>query len=447
MLTLWAYVAYVRRPSWKGYGAVAGFLAIGLMAKPMLVTVPLTLLLLDFWPLRRSMSAALIKEKLPLFALAAASSVITIVVQRQAGAVMQLGQVSIGVRVANALVAYVRYIGKMLWPTNLVAMYPLPRELPPTELVVGALAILAAITLLAVFAARRHPYLIVGWLWYVVTLVPVIGIVQVGAQSIADRYTYVPFIGLFVMIAWGVPAVVGATSLGRRGLQVASVVTVLVCTVLSIRQVQAWRNSLALWQHAVDTSPDNYFAQSSLGYVLWKGGDVSRAMERYNEAIRLRPDFAEAHNNLGVALAGQGRPSEALPHFSEALRLKPGYAVAQNNLTATTERLRAGDEGLARYANDVRDRPNDMAARNEFGAALFARGHFDEAIREFEQALRIDPAQPDIHYNLGMVLDQKGRTRDALEQFRTALRQNPKHEPARDALKSISARTTDGVRK
>ena len=222
MLTLWAYLYYVRQPSWRRYVGVAACLALGLMAKPMLVTLPILLLLLDVWPLKRPLNVKLVTEKLPLLALSVASSVITVLVQRQGGAVMRLDQVPLSLRLANAPIAYVHYIGKMFWPAGLVAMYPLPREIPAFE-VAGALAILLAVSVIVARAGRRRPYFVVGWLWFIIALLPVIGIVQVGAQSSADRYTYMPLIGLFLMIAWGVSEAVGEASrrtlalrLGRR---------------------------------------------------------------------------------------------------------------------------------------------------------------------------------------------------------------------------------------
>ena len=436
MLTVWAYVRYVAQPGWRRYALVAVCLALGLLAKPMLVTLPILLLLLDVWPLRRSTSIELVTEKIPLFILSAASSVITLLVQRRGGAVMRLDQVPLSLRIANAPIAYVHYIGKMLWPVDLVAMYPLPPEIPAAE-VLAAVGILVGISALVARLGRRYPYLVVGWLWYIVSLLPVIGIVQVGAQSSADRYTYVPLIGLFFVIAWGVPDALRAWSGRVFALRAMSAAIVVTCTVLAFRQVQHWRNSLSLWQHAVDATPDSYFAHTSLGYVFWKSGRLDDAIAQYNESLRLRSDFAETHNNIGVALAQKGQLSAALPEFSEAIRQKPSFTAARDNLTATTARLRTLDGDLARYADDVRNRPNDLVARNEFGAALAAQGRIDEAIEQFAAALRIDSTQADVHYNLGMMLARKGRTSDALEAFEATLRHNPNHDAARHAVSAL----------
>jgi tetratricopeptide (TPR) repeat protein len=446
MLTLWAYLYYVRQPSWRRYVGVAVCLALGLMAKPMLVTLPILLLLLDLWPLKRPMNVKLVTEKLPLLALSVASSVITVLVQRQGGAVMRLDQVPLSLRLANAPIAYVHYIGKMFWPAGLVAMYPLPREIPAFE-VAGALAILLAVSVIVARAGRRHPYLAVGWLWFIIALLPVIGIVQVGAQSSADRYTYMPVIGLFLMIAWGVSEAVREASRRTLALRLASAAIVTTCTVLSFRQVQHWRNSLALWQHAVDATPDSFFAHTSLGYVLWKSGKLDDAIVQYNESLRLRSDFAETHNNLGVALAQKGQLAAALPHFSEAIRQKPSFTAARDNFSATDARMRTLNGELARYAEGVRSRPDDLAARNEFGAALAGQGRIDEAIEQFVAALQIDSSQADVHYNLGMMLERKGRTKDAIAAFEAALRHNPKHDAAREAITALSRGVAKGGQK
>jgi Tfp pilus assembly protein PilF len=289
--------------------------------------------------------------------------------------------------------------------------------------------------------------LVVGWLWYLITLLPVIGIVQVGVQSSADRYTYVPLIGLFVMIAWGVSDALAAWRFRSLALRSAFAVIVATFTLLSFRQVQHWRDSLALWQHAVDATPDSFFAHTSLGYVLWKSGKLDEAIDHYNQSLRIRSDFAETHNNLGVALAQKGELAAALPHFSEAMRQNPSFAPARDNFSATTARLGKIDGELARYAADVQSRPRDLAARNEFGAALAAQGRVDEAMEQFLAALQIDSTQADVHYNLGMMLERKGRPKDAMAAFEAAIRHNPNHSAAREAIATLSRGAASGKNK
>ena len=439
MLALWAYRWYVERPGWRSYTVVAACLAAGLMSKPMLVTLPLLFLLLDVWPLRRPLGFNLLKEKIPLLVLAALSALITISVQRQGGAVMRFDQVSLGLRIANVPIAYVHYIAKMVWPLDLIAMNPLPRQVPVAESL-GAVAVLVAISLAIARLGRSRKYLIVGWLWYLVALLPVIGIIQVGAQANADRYTYTPLIGLFIIVAWGVSEIVGRDRPRLLALRSVSVGLIALCTLLSFRQSQYWRNSFALWRHALAVAPDNYFVQFSLGYVFWRRSTLDSAVTHFTESIRLRPDFSETHNNLGVALARQGKLAEAVPHFEEALRLKPDYGDAMANLNATKRHMKTLDSELAPLAAAVTQRPNDLVAHNEFGAALAARGRIDDAIEQFTQALRIDSSQADVHYNLGMMFASKGRMADARTSFEAALRHNPKHEPARQALAELATK-------
>jgi Tfp pilus assembly protein PilF len=439
LLTTWAYVAWVARPRRRTYALVVAAFALGLLAKPMLVTLPCVLLLLDAWPLRRPLRPALLREKLPLFAMALASSAITVVAQRQGGAVMRLELVPLSVRAANAIVAYAQYLRKLVWPVDLAAMYPMSRDLPDPLILAGSAALLVAVTALALGVVRRHPYVLVGWLWFLGTLVPVIGIVQVGVQAMADRYSYVPFIGLFVSIVWGVAEMTSRVSAARTPLRVAVAVVLAACTALSLRQVRYWRSSEVLWTRAMDVTPNNYFAQANLAYVLWKQGRSAEAIPLFRESIRIRPDFAEVHNNLGVALAQRGELREAVAHFREAVRIDPPYADARANIEATEARLRVLDSAVAASASAARANPRDVAALNEHGAALAAQGRIDEAAEQFTQALRVDPNQPDLHFNLGAVLLRQGRTTDAAREFEAALRLRPGHREARDALSAIAA--------
>jgi len=303
--------------------------ALGLMAKPMLVTLPLVLLLLDVWPLdrvslgtdlpgrspfavlrqQRTVWFHLVREKLPLLALALASSIVTLVVQQQWGAVRPLDALPLSLRMANALVSYVAYIGKMLWPTRLAAFYPYPASVPGWW-VVGSLAVVIGVSVVAMRAARRHPYLPMGWLWYLGTLVPVIGLIQVGSQSLADRYTYVPLIGLFLMVAWGIPDLLARCRYRSITVPTAAGLVLLACAMTARTQVKYWENSGALWTHALEITTENDRAHNNLGLVLAGQGRVSEAIAHYNEAVRIKPRFVEAHNNLANVLANQGRETQ-----------------------------------------------------------------------------------------------------------------------------------------
>ncbi len=303
----------------------------------------------------------LVVEKLPLFALAAASSIVTYLVQQRGGAVSGLDAVPFGLRAGNAIVSYVAYLASAAWPAGLTIIYGLPDSIPGWQ-VAGALLLLGGISTLVVRSARRRPYLPVGWFWYLGTLVPVIGLVPVGVQARADRYTYVPLIGVFIMIAWGVPELVARSRIGRRTLAATAVAVVLACAAAASAQVASWKDDVALWTRAtmLTLHVDEYAAHLSLGRTLTNQERFPEAVAHFSEAVRLQPRSAEAHLDLGVALSRQGKASEAIRSFGEAVRLEPGYEQAHFNL----------------------------------GAALAGAGRYDEAIREFTEALRINPANP-----------------------------------------------------
>ena len=435
MLTLWAYVAYVRRPQLGRYLGVGALFALGLLAKPMLVTLPFVLLLLDFWPLRRlspgtgsGATLGVVTEKLPLLALSVASSLMTFVAQARGGAVGELEAFPFGQRIANAMVSYVVYIGKTVWPTSLAAFYPL-RDLPPLWTIAGALALIGA-SVAVIRAARRAPYLPVGWFWYLGTLTPVIGLVQVGSQRMADRYTYVPLIGLFIVLAWGIPDLLARWSYRRIALPVAAGLAIVTCALIAGRQVQFWKNSEALWTHALQVTTDNHIAHNKLGDVRAAQGRLDAAVTHYTEALRISPGFMEVHNNLGVVLARLGRADEALTHYTEALRSAPSSVDAHNNLgNILTARGRV-DEGIAHYLEALRLRPDFVAAHNNLGVALARTGRSDEAIREFLEALRIKPDYGDAHFNVAAMLARKGQLTEAARHYRETLRSNPANAEA-----------------
>ena len=361
MLTIWAYVRYVSQPHAGRYLTVVVLFALGLMAKPMLVTLPFTLLLLDVWPLGRL--PLRVREKLPLFALTIASSVVTFVVQQQAGAVKELVALPIGRRIANALVAYVTYIGKALWPADWRPSIPIPSRSPagasPSP---SSCSRLSRLSQSARVSGTRT--CLVGWLWYLVTLVPVIGLIQVGSQPIADRYTYVPLIGLFIIVAWGVPDLLARWPWRFSVMRAAAVLAIAACTVTARAQVRHWRNSVALWEHALAVTTANYRAEGNLGHALASEGRLDEAISHYGEAVRIHPGYAEAHNNLGLALARQGNIDEAMPHYTEAMRVHAGL------LRGTWQsRRRAG------RAEDDTPKPSTISrALYGFSRIKFSRG-------------------------------------------------------------------------
>lgn len=344
ILTMFAYTWYVKGSSHGRYLLVLLAFALGLMAKSMLVTLPFVLLLLDYWPLRRlSMSVSatndnriglwnVIREKLPLLTLTAGSCLVTFLAQRIGPAVQSLSQISLQARISNALVSYVKYIGKMIWPSRLAIFYPHPLNSLPVWQIAGATLLLLCITILILQKTGRYPYLTVGWLWFLGTLVPVVGIVQVGGQAMADRYTYVPLIGLFICITWAISSLVAEWSHQKV---VVSILVVVAFSALATRtwfQLRHWENSIALSKHALDVTANNYLAHNNLGVELVGQRKYEEAIDHYYEALRIQPGYAEAHNNLGVALAYSGRLQEAIEHIFTALRIRPEYADAHQNL-------------------------------------------------------------------------------------------------------------------
>ena len=487
LLTMWAYLRYAQHPNLRRYATVAVLFALGLMAKPMLVSLPFVLLLLDYWPLGRlslgdrkkrnfwSAARKLIWEKAPLFALAAASSVVTIVAQQKGGAMIALERFPFGVRAGNAVVAYVEYIVKSFWPKGLAAYYPHPVDALPAWQVAGACLLLPAVSVLVMRAARHHPYLAVGWLWYVVTLVPVIGLVQVGEQSMADRYTYIPLIGVFVMVAWGVPALLrgreaeadeDASSRPRvpafvlPTLAGAVIPALMICAWL---QVRYWHSDLTLFERAVRVTTGNWMAHNNLGIALAKQGKIDEAIAQYSRAAEIKPgplpynnlgglfarqgkldkaityytkalevdpQYKEAHYNLGNALVEKGRLDEAEDHYSKALEIDRGYSKAYYGLAQLLAKKGKGGDAVAQYSKLLKADPNNADAHLNFGLVLYKQGRVDEAISHFSRAVRIKPRYVEAHNFLGVALAEQGKLDEAVEHYSEALRIKPDYAEA-----------------
>ena len=417
------------------YALVLVLFALGLMAKPMLVTLPFTLLLLDFWPLGRWHAAGnagpggrraiplrgLLLEKGPLFAMSAASCVVTFIAQRRGGALQTLQTIPFAERLANAVVAYAAYLGKTMWPSSLAVFYPYGHPGLATWQVAASALLLAAVSALALWLARKAPFIVFGWLWYLGTLVPVIGLVQVGEQAMADRYTYVPLIGVFIAIVWGVvrviertvePAIGGSVARGPSDRVIASrpigyafgVVGVLALVplfVLTRVQTGYWANDLTLFRHALSVTTDNWMAHNNLGGVFSESGRTGEAISQFEEALRIRPDYAEASYNLGLVMERAGRHAEAIEQYGRALKLRPDYAEAYYNL----------------------------------GNSLLHAGRPAEAVEPYERSLRLKPDDAQAQNNLGIALGRLGRTAEAIEHYNQALRINPNFEPARANLR------------
>jgi Flp pilus assembly protein TadD len=479
MLTLWSYAAYVRRPSRARYLAVMAFLAIGLLAKPMLVTMPFLLLVLDVWPLARVRWSStweewrpLVFEKLPMLALTAAASVTTFLMMRSVGAVMTLENFPVAQRVGHALVSYVIYLRQTLWPAGLVAFYPYPLAGDPVWLTVLSALLLAVATVLAVRFGRHRPYLLAGWLWFLGALVPVIGFVTIGIQSTADRFMYVPMLGLIFIVAWGIADLVERRWPVHALLPAMAAAAVFACAVTARAQVATWANSESVWRHALEVSSDNYYAhgalgpilarqnrldealahmtaalsyrpdlaevQNDLGEVFARQGRLADATHRFAEAVRLMPAFAEAHHNLGVALASQDRPQEATAQFVEALRLNPDLAETHNALGKMLLGQNQLTDAATHFAAAVRLMPGLAEAHVNHGIALAGQGRTDDAIRELQEGLRLASASPDVHCDLAVLLVQRGRTAEAVTHLHAALAIAPGHARARRMLDDLT---------
>ena len=440
MLTLLAYVAFVRQPRPGRYALVFSSFALGLLAKPMVVTLPFALLLLDVWPLRRitlwreprrlvsaddvATAIRLVREKLPLLALALASSIVTVIVQRRGGAVGNLSAYPLGLRLENAIINYVAYIEKMIWPARLSAFYPY-RQSVSAWMVGGAALLLIAATIAVVRRARSHPYLLVGWLWYLGTLTPVIGVIQVGLPSMADRYTYIPLIGLFIIVAWGAGDLAARWVPRRTVLPAAAVLVLAACATTARTQTETWRNSLTLWQHAVDVTSNNAYAQYNLGVVLVQAGRVDEGIARFREALRIDPGYADVHIDMGNALSDRGATDEALAEFATVVRLRPDYAdarVAYGNLLRARGR---NDDAIAQYREALRLDSTFASAHNELGNALTSKGQFADAMTEYTQAVRLAPGFAEAHNNVGAALARAGKSEQAIGEFLEALRLKP----------------------
>jgi len=439
LLTMWAYVSYAQQPRWTRYLAVLVLFALGLMAKPMLVTLPFVLLLVDLWPLARLRLGLrrLILEKLPLLALAGSSIVVTYLVQLQGGAVAGLAVIALRRRIANALVSYIVYIVKMAWPRGLIVFYPYPAVIPAWQPITACL-LLIGISIAAVRAWRRRPYIPVGWFWYVGTLVPVIGLVQVGRQALADRYTYVPLIGLFIVIAWGVPDLLTRRRQRSVPIAAAAVIAIAAYAIAAQRQLTYWENASILWTHELDVTPDSERAHNVVGLLLADQGKTADAISHFFEAVRIDPSYADAQKNLGAILAKQGRIDEAIAHYAEGLRLTPEDALAHTAIGVllasrgdTAAALRHFDEALRLDPLSSQARDYLALTLHRLGLARAAEGEVDDAIHDFTDALRVRPDVAEVHNDLGFALASKGKPLDAIEQYSQALILKPNFVQAR----------------
>lgn len=458
LLSLLAYARYVEAASAKRYALVALWLGLGLMAKPMLVTWPFVLLLLDYWPLRRlqwepgegikrfaKAWVPLIREKLPLFFLVAASMIVTYLAQLYGGTAEALVDASLPWRLANALASYGKYLLLTFWPSGLGIYYPLsPMGVPPWQ-VVTAVVLLLVITALAVMQATKRSYLITGWLWFLGTLIPVIGLVQVGAgPAMADRYHYVPSIGLFTAIVFGLADLAIAWRIGRVGLAMVSATVLLLLGSLTALQISRWRDSVTLFEHTLTVTSDNVIVHNNLGCVLLEQGKYTEAIPHFAEALRIKPNHLHALTNMGLTLRKQGKPAEAIGFYERALGVKPDYVKAHWGLGLALADQGKNDDALQEFSKAMVLGPPDFNTRMDLGLMLTRQGKLLEAASHLNEALRLKPDSTEAHNNLGLVLLMAGEPAKSLPHFSAALRLKPNFAVARENLrraqKEIEAR-------
>jgi len=411
MLTLVTYARYVRRPDLRRYLLVVTCFAIGLMAKPMLVTLPFVLLLVDRWPLARTEQFwPLVREKLPLFALATAASVATVIAQKAGGAVVRFEVIPFALRVQNAIVSYVEYLEKTIWPSSLHMYYPYPVSIPVATVAICA-AVLVGLTVAAIAAAKRRPYVAVGWLWYLGTLVPVIGLVQVGRQAMADRYSYIPLIGVFIIVAFA-----AAEWLSRKnapqwiGLALACIV-VAPCAGAARAQVQHWRNDQTLWTHALEVSADLDPRRAALAtqFLLAEGNVVPLQTLLFSQASGGDVFRALARQYLGRLFARHDRPDEAVAMFQDAIHLNPSVPEFHGELATTYARQGKLDAAVAEFREAVRLAPESPGAHRNLAVALMQQGQNDEAVKELREVLRLKPDAADVRQALADLLRKIGK--------------------------------------
>jgi hypothetical protein len=424
LLTLAAYVSYVKKQSIVWYLLTILLFILGLLAKPMLVTMPFILLLLDYWPLKRfsifnfqlpieknpkskipNLKFAqsfwhLIIEKIPFFALAAASSVITFIVQKGSGAVPDINALSLQNRVANVFLSYAKYIGKMFWPQDLAVFYPLDVRTIQSWQVVLCVLLMIVVSILAIRFGRKQKYLFVGWFWFVAALIPVIGLVQSGSQSLADRYTYIPYIGLFIIIAWGLPELLSKWPQRKMALGISMVIVLTTLGICAHRQVRYWNNSTALLSHAIEVTQNNVLACYNLGITYGELGRHQDAVESYKQAIRIKPDYADAHYNLGVAYGKLGRYQDEIEAYRQAIRIKPDYADAHYNLGVAYGKLGRHQDAVEAYKQTIRIKPDDAGAHYNLGGTYFMTGDKGLALEEYKILKTLDAELANKLFNL-----------------------------------------------
>ncbi|HMC28626.1 MAG TPA: tetratricopeptide repeat protein, partial [Verrucomicrobiae bacterium] len=431
MLTLLAYLRYVRKPGVRRYALLLLLFIIGLMCKPVLVALPGAMLLLDIWPLRRwswarrnlpEVSAptpaqqaaplklsALLLEKAPLVLLAIASTALTVISHEGLGITQQSHGLPFELRMENAFVSYARYLGKFLWPSHLAVLYPHPGKWPEA-VAWGSFLLLAILTLIAIWHFRRRPFLAIGWFWFVGVMLPVSGLLQIGVQAMADRFMYLPIIGLLIALTWWVNELIAGWNGTARTKLISAGLALAACAALSCIQLGYWKNSISLWEHTIAVTPANALAHNDLAYALYQAGQFDEALNEATEAARIRPDFAEPRLQMGMILEAKGQADDAIAYYRQALGIHPNWPLARKRLGDALAKLGNSEEAIAQYEAFLQMVPDVVEVHLRLAELLSREGKTAEAVGHYREALRLNPNEPNALNNLAWILATNART-------------------------------------
>ena len=447
LLTILVYLRYIEKQVLIRYFMILLFFILGLMSKPMLVTLPFVLLLFDFWPLKRFQFKndlqsdrvtffgfqgflRLFLEKIPLFILVVISCCLTFLAQKNSEAVKSLESLPLIDRISNALVSYVTYALKTIWPSNLAVFYPHPGNTLPAGQIIGAALLIAVVIFLSIHTLKKYPYIIVGLFWYLGTLVPVIGLVQVGDQAMADRYTYIPLIGFFIVVSWGVFDFLKKWHYHTIILILSAISAICVLAVCTFLQLGYWQNGITLFEHAIKVTNKNCVAHNNLGMILFKEEKFDEAVFHYDEVLKIKPNDNGALYNKGCALRDKRDLDKAAFFFKESLKINPDYAEAHNGLAYILFVQGKPDEAILHYRNALKIKPDFTEAYNNLANVLCFQGEIDKAVLLYKEALSLDPENVDIHYNIGIFYKKQGKLKKAMTHLAQAIKIDPDYANA-----------------
>jgi Tfp pilus assembly protein PilF len=476
MLTIAAYSRYVKRSNPMNYLLSLTFFVFGLMSKPMLVSLPLLLLLLDYWPLERfekKKLSYLILEKIPFIVFSAASCIITYLVQQSSGAVIKTSMIPMDLRIYNAFISYISYIGKMIWPSRLAVFYPHPGDSISILSAIFSAFILTAISVVIIRFSKKHKYLLTGWIWYVITLLPVIGLVQVGVQAMADRYSYISFIGLFIIVAFGADELFSKIQQRKIILSTLSIIILFMLAIIAHFQTGYWKDTIILGEHTIQITKNNSHAHFFIAEAYLDQGRIEEAFENYSRALTIEPDFADALNGLGVTLYHSRKVEEAIKCFKRVIEInskipqayfnigmvlteKGQYDEALKNyrtaqiffdsldlhkaLAFTLLNLRNFNGAVTEYKKVLLETPNDVNVLNALGFALDKNGQFEESKKNYEKAISLSPDNVNVLLNFGAMLSSSGRFEEAEKLYGKILQLQPKNSTVHNDFGVILAK-------